>query len=115
MQPLCYPDTGLLLTSKISPTDKVGQTRQPQGLDLDIGSSLSTQTDTEMVVNMAGNSLLLDTQLFPSCSEEKARGRMEYARGDIWPEGHQLDCARLEHPEGYPRLHSEKAKLRCVV
>lgn len=76
---------------------------------------LSVQTDTEIVVNKGGNTRLLDTQLFPSPSEEKARGWMEYARGDIWPESHQLDCASLEHTEGYSKLHSEKAKLGWAV
>lgn len=61
-----------------------------------------------MVVNTGGNINLLDTQLFPSSSEEKAGGWLEYARAEIWPGGHQLACASLEHPEGYSKLHSQK-------
>lgn len=74
---LCPPHTGLLLISKISPTDKVAQAWQTQGLVLDTGNSVSIQNDAEMVV-ITGE--ILDTQLFSPSSEEKTRCLLEYAK-----------------------------------
>jgi len=67
------------------------------------------------VVTTGGNINLSHKQLFPSSSEEKAGGWLEYASGEIWLASHQLDCAGLEHPEGYSKPHSQKARFSHVL
>lgn len=59
------PHTGLLLSFKISPADRVGQTLQTQGLVLGIGNSVSIQSDTEMVA-ITGENINVRQKSFPS-------------------------------------------------
>lgn len=97
------PHTGLLLSFKISPADRVGQTRQTQGLVLGTGNSVSIQSDTEMVA-ITGENINVRQKSFPSFLWGKDKMLDGVCQGKIWPAG---TC--LEHPEGYSKLHPQKA------